>query len=69
VSETSVEPDQPAGSDLPGEPPLSEDSKRKIARLARTSTLVAASLTALALGIVIGNLARKRYDRLVHAYS
>jgi hypothetical protein len=54
------------------QPPLrvvSESSKRKLARLAGTSTLLTASLTALTIGIFIGNAARKRIDRATHGYS
>jgi hypothetical protein len=72
MSEASVRPDQPSEQDPPDEPDedaLSESSKRKLARFAGTSAVITASLTALVIGIAIGNMARKRIDRLAHGYS
>jgi hypothetical protein len=72
VSVTSVKPGQPSDQDPPAEAPLSplsEGSRRKLARLAGTSAVISASLTALVIGIAIGNAARKRIDRAAHAYS
>jgi hypothetical protein len=51
----------------PGGPPLSESSKRTFGRLAGISVLIATSLAALIVGIVIGSAARKRIDKLAHA--
>ena len=47
---------------------LSEHSKRTFARLAGMSTVIIASIAMLAVGIVIGNAARKRIDRWSHGY-
>jgi hypothetical protein len=58
--------DEPTGQPAPRLSPLSESSKRKLARLGGTSALITASLAALAIGIFIGNAARKRIDRLSH---
>jgi hypothetical protein len=67
VSEAPVKPGTPSQLS-PGPSPLSEGSKRKLARLAGLLTLVIASLAALIAGIAIGNAARKRIDRWGHAY-
>ena len=48
---------------------LSESSKRTLARLAGTSTLIIASVASLILGILIGSAARKRIDRWSHGIS
>ena len=67
MSVTSITADRPSAK-----PPLraiSESSKRKLARFAGASTVLTASLTALAIGIFIGNAARKRIDRATHGYS
>ena len=69
MSEASVKPDQPSEQDPPDEAPLSESSKRKIARLTGMSAVITASVAALVIGIAIGNVARKRIDRLAHGYS
>jgi hypothetical protein len=66
VSVTSIAADQPSAQPLHV---ITETSKRKLARLAGTSTVITASLTALTIGIVIGNAARKRIDRATHGYS
>jgi 2-methylcitrate dehydratase PrpD len=67
VSVTSITADQPsAKASLRA---ISDSSKRKLARLAGTSTVLTASLAALAIGIFIGNAARKRIDRATHGYS
>ena len=52
---------------FPPESPLSESSKRKLARMGATVALAAAGLAALVMGIVIGNAARKRVDKWAHA--
>jgi hypothetical protein len=39
---------------------ISEDSRRKLERLAWASSLIISSLVTLVVGIVIGNTARKR---------
>jgi hypothetical protein len=67
VSVTSIRADQP--SDQSPLRAISESSKRKVARLAGTSTVLIASVTALTIGIFIGNAARKRIDRATHGYS
>jgi len=67
VSEAPVKPGPPPRLS-PGQSPLSESSKRKLARLAGLLTLVIATLAALIAGIAIGNAARKRIDRWGHAY-
>jgi hypothetical protein len=48
---------------------LSGTSKRRFARLAGTSTLITAGVAILAVGILIGNAARKRIDRWSHGIS
>jgi hypothetical protein len=48
---------------------LSESSKRTLARLAGTGTLITASVAMLIVGILIGNAARKRIDRWSHGIS
>jgi hypothetical protein len=48
---------------------LSEASKRTFARLAGMSTVIIASVAMLAVGILIGNAARKRIDRWSHGIS
>ena len=48
---------------------LSESSRRRLARLAGTSTVITASVAMLIVGILIGNAARKRIDRLSHGIS
>jgi hypothetical protein len=48
---------------------LSESSKRTLARLAGTSTVITASVAVLIVGILIGNAARKRIDRMSHGIS
>ena len=67
VSATPTRPEQAPRRYPPGGHPLSESSRRRLARLTGMSVLIAASLTALIAGIVIGNAARKRIDRLSHA--
>jgi hypothetical protein len=72
MSVPSVEPGQLSDQDPPAEAPLSplsESSRRKLARLARTSAVISASVAALVIGIAIGNAARKRIDKAAHAYS
>jgi len=39
---------------------ISEDSKRKLGRLVWASSLIISNLVTLVVGIVIGNIARKR---------
>ena len=65
----SVEPDQPSAQQEPRLRGISESSRRKLARLTGTSAVLTASLAALAIGIIIGNAARKRIDRVAHGYS
>jgi len=48
---------------------LSEASKRRLVRLAGASTLITAGVAMLAVGILIGNAARKRIDRWSHGIS
>jgi hypothetical protein len=48
---------------------LSETSKRRLVRLAGASTLITAGVAMLAVGILIGNAARKRIDRWSHGIS
>jgi hypothetical protein len=48
---------------------LSETSKRTLARLAGTSTVIIASVALLIVGILIGSAARKRIDRWSHGIS
>ena len=48
---------------------LSESSKRTLARLAGMSTVITASVAVLIVGILIGNAARKRLDRMSHGIS
>jgi hypothetical protein len=66
MSET---PDMPEESSLayPPDSPLSESSKRNMARMATTAALVAVGVAALVTGIVIGSAARKRVDKWAHA--
>ena len=69
MSATPVTPETSSRRFPPGPSALSESSKRKLAKMAGTSTLITASLAALIAGIVIGNAARKRIDRWGHAIS
>ena len=48
---------------------VGETSKRTLARLAGPSTLIAASVAMLIVGILIGNAARKRIDGWSHGIS
>jgi hypothetical protein len=48
---------------------LSQSGKQTLTRLAGTSTLIIASVAILIVGILIGNAARKRIDRLSHGIS
>lgn len=66
MSATPIGPERPPQRYPPGGRPLSESTRRKFARLTGISVLITASLTALIAGIVIGNAARKRIDRLAH---
>jgi hypothetical protein len=64
VSAAPDRPQQPPRRYPPGTHPLSQSSRRRIARLTGLSALITASLTALIVGILIGNAARRRIDRL-----
>ncbi len=66
MSTTPARPDRASQRYPPGTHPVSESSRRRLARLTGASVLITASLTALIAGIVIGNAARKRIDRLAH---
>ncbi len=66
MSATPSQPERPPQRYPPGGRQLSESTRRKFARLAGVSVLITASLTALIAGIIIGNAARKRIDRLAH---
>ena len=48
---------------------LSESTKRRLAGRAGMSVLITASVGMLVAGILIGNAARKRVDRLSHGIS
>jgi hypothetical protein len=48
---------------------LSESTKRTFARMAGMSTLIIMSVVMLIVGILIGNAARKRIDRMSHGIS
>ncbi len=66
MSATPIRPQQAPQRYPPGGQPLSDSTRRKFARLAGVSVLITASLVALIAGIVIGNVTRKRLDRLAH---
>lgn len=66
MSETPGIPEQSSLA-YPPDSPLSEDSKRKMVRMAATAVLVAVGLGALVTGILIGAAARKRVDKWTHA--
>ena len=63
----SVTPEPSSARLPPGPRPISESSRRSLARMARSVTLIAASLGSLIIGIVIGYAARKRIHRMGHA--
>lgn len=70
MSTPSVEPDQPALRRHPAAwRSAARDGKPDLAKLAKGFALVSSTLAVLTLGIVIGNAARKRIDRLAHGIS
>lgn len=70
MSAPPAKPDQrPLRQYPPGHEQLSPHSKRTLRRLARAAVLITSAGAALAAGIVIGNAARKRVDKWVHAYA
>jgi uncharacterized membrane protein YjjP (DUF1212 family) len=47
---------------------ISDNSRRTLARLGGASILIISSLAMLVAGIVIGNAARRRFERMSHAH-
>ncbi len=47
---------------------ISDSSRRTLTRLAGASILIISSVAMLVAGIVIGNAARKRIERVSHAH-
>jgi hypothetical protein len=66
MSETPDPSEQPSPANPP-DSPLSESSKRKIARMATTVAVIVAGVAVLVTGIAIGNATRKRVDKWAHA--
>ena len=48
---------------------ISDESRRRLARMAWTSSLIISNLAMLIVGILIGSAARKRIDRMSHGIS
>ena len=63
----SVTPETSPGPLPPRPGQISEESRRSLARMARTLTLAVTSLASLGIGILIGYAARKRIHKWGHA--
>jgi hypothetical protein len=67
MSAPSLKPDQPSsGQYRPGQNSSGHNSFQEMAKLAKWVGVVCGMLATLILGIVIGNSARKRLDRMSH---
>ena len=63
-------PDQsPSGPHQAGQPAPGHQGKPDPGKLLGAIALVVTGLAALIIGIAIGNAARKRFDKLTHAYA
>jgi hypothetical protein len=70
MSAPSVEPDQPGLRRYPAAwRSAAQDGKPDLAKLAKGFALISSALALVTVGIVIGNAARKRMDRLAHGLS
>jgi hypothetical protein len=76
MSAPSLTPDQPAPGedqspsqqDQPDLNPARKNGFRELGKLAKWTAMAGGVLATLGIGIVIGNLSRKRIDRMSHGY-
>jgi hypothetical protein len=77
MSAPSLTPDQPGSEqdqaapeqDQPGQNPSGKKNGfRELGKLVKWSAMAGGILATLGIGIVIGNLSRKRLDRMSHGY-
>jgi hypothetical protein len=69
MSAPSLTPGQPAaGQYQPDQNPPRKNGFRELGKLAKWTAMACGVLATLGIGIVIGNLSRKRIDKMSHGY-